>query len=79
MQHIENGVKLYYTTPERPFYTIQYHLGVTLNESIFSKEDWSLSYGLSFEKRASAHTGFNKYIDVSYGFLGIPLFLTINH
>lgn len=75
VQHIENGVKLYYITPERPFYTIQYHFGVTLNEGIFSKEEWSLSYGLSFDKRASANTGFNKYIDEGYGFLGIPILL----
>lgn len=72
VQQIVNGEKIFYTTPERPFYTFQYHLGVTLNERIFSYEDWSISYGLSFEKRASANTAFNKYIEESYGFLGVP-------
>jgi len=75
VQHIVNGEKLFFTTPERPFYTINYHFGAFINEGIFAKEDLSISYGLSFDKRASANTSFNKLLDEGYGFLGSSVLL----
>ncbi|MEO6691559.1 MAG: hypothetical protein ABIO44_04390 [Saprospiraceae bacterium] len=75
VQQIVNGEKLFFTSPERPFYSIQYHFGLAIEEKIFSKEDLEVSYGLSFDQRASSNTRFNKYIEESYGFLALPLLI----
>ncbi|MBK8644483.1 MAG: hypothetical protein IPN15_20410 [Saprospiraceae bacterium] len=42
---------------------------------VFFKGRLEFELWIVLRKRASAHTGFNKYIDESYGFLGIPIIL----
>ncbi len=76
IQEIINGEKHFFATPERPFYAIQYHFGISIEESLLSKENLGIKYGLNFDKRASSNTSFNKYIEDSYGFLGIPIQVT---
>ncbi|MEO6692339.1 MAG: hypothetical protein ABIO44_08380 [Saprospiraceae bacterium] len=75
IQHIINGEKIFYLSPERPYYTIQFHLGANIEERIFSSKKLRLRYGLSFERRASANTSFNKHLEEAYGFLGTPISL----
>ena len=75
VQHIHNGEKDFFISPERPFYSIQYHLGINLEQNIFSKENLRLRYGIGYDKRASANTAFNKYEEEGYGFLSLPIVL----
>ena len=37
VQHIYNGEKIFFLSPQRPFYSIQYHLGINLEHHIFSR------------------------------------------
>ncbi|NOT37476.1 MAG: hypothetical protein HOP11_08870 [Saprospiraceae bacterium] len=76
VQEIINGEKHFFASPERPFYSIQYHFGICIEEVLLSKYNLGIKYGLNFDKRTSSNTSFNKYIDDSYGFIGIPLQIT---
>jgi len=73
VQEIINGEKHFFASPERPFYSIQYHFGISIEQCILSRKNLGLQFGINFDKRASSNTSFNKYIEDEYGFLGIPL------
>ncbi len=75
VQHIYNGEKIFFLSPQRPFYSIQYHLGINLEHHIFSKDKLRFRYGIGYDKRASANTAFNKYEEEGYGFLSLPISL----
>ncbi len=73
IQEVINGEKQFFTSPERPYYSIQYHFGILIEEPQFLNHCLGIKYGLIFDKRSSSNTSFNKYLEDSYGFIGLPL------
>src|SRR5690606_16440440 len=46
VQEIINGEKHFFASPERPFYSIQYHFGISIEQCILSRKNLGLQFGI---------------------------------